>query len=147
MAKKKEEAKKTEEEKKDVKYEESVWTVKINSQILYKKPVEGRTVLLGMTREEMDEVEEVLDEAIEELTKVLKDRTTMHKAPEEKEQITRVDAAPPESTAEESGSEDDEEEKSDNSAKTSEKKSAKDEGDKKGEEDNGEGSLLGKLSS
>lgn len=74
------------------KFEQSIWSVRINSQLLYKKTVDGRTILLGMTAEENKKVEEVLDKAIDEIADILKKRTTKHEAPEKKEQVTTVDA-------------------------------------------------------
>lgn len=137
MARKKD--KEAEKKESSGEFEQSIWSVRINSQILYKKPVDGRTVLLGMTSEETQKVEKVLDEAIEELSEILEKRTTMHKAPKEKEQITRVDATAPEVPPEEKEKD---EIKVDEDKKTSKKKS----GVKK-EEDDEKNSLLGKLSS
>lgn len=72
-------------------FEQSNWTVKINSQLLYKKAVDGRTVLLSMTAEENEKVAEVMSKAIDDLAEILKSRTTQHEAPPKKEQVTRVD--------------------------------------------------------
>lgn len=88
-------------EKGNKQIEQSIWTVRVNSQLLYKKPINGRTILLGMTAEENKKVEEIMDKAIEDLAKALKKRTTIHKAPEKKEQVTRVDASKPEISEEE----------------------------------------------
>lgn len=95
MTKKDELAKKTnkiEEEKESVEVEQSIWSVKINSQLLYKKAVNGRTILLGMTSEENEKVAEVMEKAIDELARVLENRTTQHEAPISKEQLTIVDS-------------------------------------------------------
>lgn len=90
MAKKnkKEEDKEVKQDKKTKKVEQSIWTVSINSQTLFKKAVDGRTVLLGMTAEENKKVKKVMDKAIDELAKILENRTTRHEAPPEKEQVT-----------------------------------------------------------
>jgi hypothetical protein len=132
MAKKKGKTKKSE---KKVKYEQSMWSVRINSQTLYKKPIDGRTILLGMNPDEQEKVAEVLDKAFDELSKILEKRTTMHEAPEESEQITQVDTT--EIVA--GHSKTSEAEKA--TKESSEEKSSKD------DKDDGEDSLLGKLSS
>lgn len=102
--------------------EQSIWTVKINSQTLYKKLVDGRTILLGMTSEENEKVKEIMDKAIDDLSEALKKRTTTHDAPATKEQITTVDSTKHEletsdddnSQDEEINNENDEEKEEDN---------------------------------
>lgn len=81
--------------------EQSIWTVKINSQILYKKAVDGRTVLLSMTKDEKEKVAEVMSKAIDELVEILESRTTQHEAPPKREQVTRVDSTKKETVDEE----------------------------------------------
>lgn len=73
--------------------EQSIWSVRINSQILYQTAVDGRTILLGMTAEENMKVKEVMEKAIDDLAKILEKRTTQHQAPQKKEPVTVVDTS------------------------------------------------------
>lgn len=75
------------------KVEQSIWTVKINSQTLYKKLVDGRTILLGMTSEENQKVAEILDRTIDEISKLLEKRTTEHEYTPSKQQVTSAEAS------------------------------------------------------
>lgn len=75
--------------------EQSIWAVKINAQTLYRKAVDGRTILLGMTQEENEKVAEVMDKAISDVAKILEKRTTQHELSQAKEQVTTVDNSRP----------------------------------------------------
>ena len=74
----------------DKQVEQSIWSVRINAQLLYKKAVNGRTILLGMTAEENKKMAEVMSRAIDDIAKILEKRTTQHGATAEKEQVTMV---------------------------------------------------------
>lgn len=59
---------------KEIKYEKSLWTVKINSQLLYKKYVDGITTLGKSTPEESEEIAEILNKAIADASGALSGR-------------------------------------------------------------------------
>lgn len=72
---------------------QSIWTVRINSQLLYKKALNGRTILFGMNEGDYNKVANIMDNAIAELAEILKDKTQMREIEvEEKEQLTVADA-------------------------------------------------------
>lgn len=83
---------KTEETQVKEPVEQSFWTVSVNRQLLFKKAIDGRTILLGMTADEHQSVAKVMDKAIDDIAEILKDRTTEHKATPKKEQVTKVEA-------------------------------------------------------
>lgn len=76
----------------NVSSKESIWTVWINTQLLYKKMHNGRTILFGMNEGELKKVANIMDNAIDELAEILKDRTKIREIEvQEKEQITVAD--------------------------------------------------------
>jgi len=81
--------------------EKTIWTVRVGTQILYRAHLEGRTNLIDIGKDESEKVDEVLSKAIGDVAKILEKRTTQHKLAPQKEQITRVDAAVPETNGEE----------------------------------------------
>lgn len=69
---------KTKKTKQRQEMEQTVWSVRVGLQTLYKVHLDGRTRLDNMSAEENKKVEEVLSEAIDTVAKILKDRTTQH---------------------------------------------------------------------
>ena len=69
---------KTKKTKQKQEMEQTVWSVRVGSQTLYKVHFDGRTRLDNMSAEENKKVGEVLSEAIDTVAKILKDRTTQH---------------------------------------------------------------------
>lgn len=64
--------------------EQTIWSVRVGSQTLYKVFLPGRTRLDNMSAEENKKAKDVLSEAIDTVAGILKDRTTQH-AVEKKE--------------------------------------------------------------
>lgn len=70
--------------------EQTIWTVKVGSQTLYKTHLKGKTRLDNMSVEENKRVEEILGKAIKDIAMLLKDRTIISSATEETEEASEV---------------------------------------------------------
>ena len=68
----------TEETKQKQEMEQTVWSVRVGSQTLFKVYLDGRTRLDNMSAEENKKVGGVLSEAIGTVAKILEGRTTKH---------------------------------------------------------------------
>lgn len=68
----------TKETKQKQEMEQTIWSVRVGSQTLYKVYLDGRTRLDNMSVEENKKVGEVLSEAISTVAKILEGRTTQH---------------------------------------------------------------------
>lgn len=82
---------KEEEQKQEI--EQTMWSVRVGPQTLYKVYLDGRTRLDNMSAEENKKVAEILGPAIEAVAKILKDRTTQHVA-KRTEEITESGPTP-----------------------------------------------------
>jgi len=80
----------TEETKQKQEMEQTVWSVRVGSQTLFKVYLDGRTRLDNMSAEENKKVGEALSEAISTVAKILEGRTTQHVVRKNKE-ITTVE--------------------------------------------------------
>ena len=58
--------------------EQILWSVRAGNQTLYKVFLSGRTRLDNMSAEETKKVKDVMEKAVDDLTKILEKRTTQH---------------------------------------------------------------------